>query len=141
MDPASFQHSIDVFVEISKFGFGEVVDRAVKRFGSRRKRDFMIYAGTMWRELRDFFVFEDICKLGVFERDRSRSSGGCGYGRDVVRGEVGIKVNGGSEGFLVASDVGNREKKEFVALWINLTGRKDSREMTFQLGIRKIRRI
>ena len=101
----------------------------------------MIYAGAMWRELRDFFIFEDIGKLGVFERDRSRGSGRCGYGRGVVRGEVGIKVHGGGEGFLVASDVGNREKKEFVALWIDVTGRKDSREMTFRLGIRKIKRI
>ena len=101
----------------------------------------MIYAGAMWRELRDFFVFQDIGKLGVFERDRSRGSGGCGYGRGVVRGEVRIKVNGGGEGFFVASDVGNREKKEFVALWIDLMGRKDSRETTFRLGIRRIRRI
>ena len=103
----------------------------------------MIYAGAMWRELRDFFVFEDISELSVFERDRSGSSGGCGdrFGRNVVGGEVGIKVNGGGEGFLVASDIGDREKKEFIVLWIDLTGRKDSRETTFWLGIRRIRRI
>ena len=103
----------------------------------------MIYAGAMWRELRDFFVFEDIGKLGVFERDRSRGSGGCrdGFGGNAVGGDVGIKVNGGGESFLVAGDVGNREKKEFVALRIDLTGRKDSRETTFRLGIQRTGRI
>ena len=102
----------------------------------------MIYAGVMWRELRDFFVFEDISELGVFERDRSRGSGGCGdgFGGNVV-GVVGIQVNRGGEGFLVASDIGNREKKEFVALWIDLTGREDSRETMFWLGIRRIGRM
>ena len=117
-DPASFQHSINVFLEISKFCFGEVVDGAVERFGSRSKRNFIIYAGAMWRELRDFFIFEDISELGVFERDWCGSSGsyGDGFGGNVVGGEVGIKVNRGGEGFLVASDVGNYEKKEFVAL-------------------------
>ena len=143
MDPASFQHSIDVFLEISKFGFGEVVDGAIERFGSGSKRDFVIYAGAMWRELRDFFVFEDIGELGIFKWDRSRGSGGCGdgFGGNVVGGDVGIKVNGGSESFLVANNVGNREKKEFIALWIDLTGKKDLRETTFWLGIRRIRRI
>jgi len=100
----------------------------------------VIYAGVMWRELRDFFVFEDIGKLSVFERDRSRGSGGCGCRGNIV-GIVEIQVNRGGEGFLVASDIGNCEKKEFVALWIDLTGRKDSRETTFWLRIRRIRRI
>ena len=102
----------------------------------------MIYAGAMWRELRDLFVFEDISELSVFERDRSGSSGGCGdrFGRNVVGGEVGIKVNGGGEGFLVASDVGNHEKKEFITLWIDLMGREDSRETMFWLEIGRIGR-
>jgi len=97
----------------------------------------VIYTGTMWKELWDFFVFEDTCKLSVFERDRSRGSG-CGYGRDVVRGKVEIEVNRGGERFLVASDVGNRKKKEFVALLIDLMDRKDSRDTTFRLEIRRI---
>jgi len=104
----------------------------------------VIYTGAMWRELRDFFIFEDVGKLGVFEGDRGRSSG-CnsryGFERDVVRGEVGIEVNRGGEGFLVTRDVGNHKKKEFIALWVDLTGRKDSREMTFRLEIRRIGRI
>ena len=104
----------------------------------------MIYTGAMWRELRDFFIFEDVGKLGVFEGDRGRSSG-CnsryGFERDVVRGEVGIEVNRGGESFLVASNVGNREKKEFVVLRVDLMGRKDSRETTFRLGIRRTGRI
>jgi len=95
------------------------------------------------RELRDFFVFEDISELGIFERDWCGSSGGCGdgFGGNVVGGEVGIKVNRSSEGFPVASDVGDREKKEFVMLWIDLMGTKDSWETTFRLGIRRIGRI
>ena len=93
--------------------------------------------------MRDFFVFEDISELDVFERDRSRGSGGCrnGFGGNVVGGEVEIKVNGGGEGFVVAGDIGDREKKEFIALWIDLMGRKDSRETTFRLGIQRIGRI
>jgi len=126
-------------------------------FGSRSKRDFAIYAGSMRRELRDFFVFEDIGKLGVFggnrsrnsgsngrygfEGNRSRSSGGCGCGRNVVRGSIRIEVDRGGESFLVASNVSDCEKEKFVVLWIDLTGRKDSRETTFRLGIRRIRRI
>jgi len=77
----------------------------------------MIYTGATWWKLRDLFVFEDICKLGVFEGNRTRGSGDCryGFGGSVV-GDVGIKVNRGGEGFLVASDISNCEKKEFIAL-------------------------
>ena len=102
----------------------------------------MIYAGAMWRELRDFFVFEDIGELGVFERDRSRSSSGCGdrFRGNVVGGDVAIKVNGSGESFLIAGDVGNREKKEFITLWIDLMGREDSRETMFWLEIGRIGR-
>ena len=99
----------------------------------------MIYAGMMWRELRDFFVFEDISELGVFEGDKSSGgSGSCGYGfgRNIIRGEVRIEVNRSGEGFFIASDISDREEKEFIALWINLLSGKDSRETTFGSMIR-----
>jgi len=50
VDPASFQHSIDIFLEVSKFCFREVVDGAVEWLGSRRERHFVIYAGPVRRE-------------------------------------------------------------------------------------------
>ena len=104
----------------------------------------MIYAGPVRKECWDLFVFKDIGKLSVFNGDRSRSSD-CGYGFErnvvVVGGKVRVEVNHGGEGFLVASDIGNREKKEFVTLRIDSSGRKDSEEKTFRLWIRRIRRI
>ena len=128
VDPASFQHSIDVFFEISKLGFEEVVDGAIKPFGFWSKRN-LIYARTVWRELWNCFVFEDSSKLSVFEGDRSRSSDdcGCGFHRNIVRGEVRIEVNYSGESFFVASDIGNCEKKEFILLWSDSSDRKDSR--------------
>ena len=116
MDPASFQHSINVFIEVSRLSFREVVNEAIEQFGSRSKRSFVIYAGTMWRELCDFFIFENIGELSLFNRNRSRSSSGCGYGfrKNVVWHEIRIEVNRSGEGFLVASDIGNHKEKEFV---------------------------
>ena len=102
----------------------------------------MIYARTMQRELWNFFVFEDISELSIFEGDRSSSSSGgwrYGFSRNVVtRGKIGTEVNRGSEGFLVASDVGNHEKKELIALRVDSSGRKDFRETTLRMEIRKI---
>ena len=91
-------------------------------------------------EVGDFFVFEDISELGVFEGNRSGgSSSGYGFGRNVISsGEVGIEVNRGGEGFLVTGNIGNCKKKELVALWIDPTRRKDSWETTFRSRIRRI---
>ena len=142
MDPASFQHSINVFFEITKLGFGQVVDGAIKEVRSRSKRSLVIYAGAMWRKFGDFFVFEDIGELSIFEGDRSRSGGrGYRFGRDVVRSKVRIEVNRSSEGFFVASNICDREKEELVTLWIDLSDRKDSREKALWMEIGRIRRI
>jgi len=130
--------------EMSKFCFGEVVDRAIERFESRREENLVIYAGMAWRELWNFVVFEDISKIDVFEGDRSGSSSGCGcgFGRNIVnRGEIGIELNRSGESFLVASDISNCEKKEFIPLRINSLDRKDLRETTLWMEIRRIRRI
>ena len=56
----------------------------------------------------------------------------------MVRSEVWIKVYRSGEGFLIAGDIGDRKKKELVALWIDLSGRKDSRETMPRSEIRRI---
>ena len=78
----------------------------------------MIYAGTVRRKLWDFFVFEDVGEFGIFEENRCRSGGDGGYEM-----RIRIEVNRSGEGFLVTGNIGNREKKEFIALWIDSTRR------------------
>ena len=91
-DPTSFKHAINVFLEIIKLSFREIVYRAIERFETRRQWDLMIYTGTVKRELWNFFVFEDIRKLSIFKRNRSRIGGGYGYRiRDKSRNSIRLK--------------------------------------------------
>ena len=42
---------MNVLLDVSKLGFGEAVNGAIKQFTSRSERDFVVYAGMMRREL------------------------------------------------------------------------------------------
>jgi len=74
----------------------------------------MIDTRTVWRELRDFLLFEDIGIVGIFEGDRSRGGGDC---RDSDMFEIqigigiGIKINRGGNSFLETCYINDCESK------------------------------
>jgi len=51
--------------------------------------------------------------------------------------EIRVEINCGGKGFLVTGNIGDREKKELVALWDDLLGGKNSWEMIFWRRIRR----